>query len=405
MCESNITEMEIETAIDQLRNGKSPGIDGLPNEFYKVFKNILCPILHEIYINVLKKGELTQSMKKGVVKIIYKKKGDKGDLKNYRPLSMLNTDYKILTKVLANRLKKVVPNIITTNQAYAVLNRDITDITNSIRDLIWYMRDKKETGYIISVDLEKAFNRVKRKYLMDVMEKFGFGEIFIKWIKCIYTDITSCVKVNGFLTEHFKITRLIRQGCPMSALLYTLVAETLGVAIEMEKNIKGISIKEEETEHKIYQYADDTTLFVKDIKSIEKAMEVLGKYCRGTGAKVNIEKTTYMRIGRTNELPVKIPFKEQKWNMKILGIRVGENENVIRNLVWEEVLKGMEKRLHFWKLRNLFLKGKVLVINSLFLSKMWYVLGSVSMPLCVYKKIKSLILKFFMGRQTTENCI
>lgn len=183
MCESNITEMEIETAIDQLRNGKSPGIDGLPNEFYKVFKNILCPILHEIYINVLKKGELTQSMKKGVVKIIYKKKGDKGDLKNYRPLSMLNTDYKILTKVLANRLKKVVPNIITTNQAYAVLNRDITDITNSIRDLIWYMRDKKETGYIISVDLEKAFNRVKRKYLMDVMEKFGFGEIFIKWIK------------------------------------------------------------------------------------------------------------------------------------------------------------------------------------------------------------------------------
>lgn len=249
-------------------------------------------------------------------------------------------------------------------------------------------------GYIISVDLEKAFDRVEHKYLMNVMEKFGFGKNFIKWIKCIYTDIRSCVKVNGFLTEDFKITRSIRQGCPMSALLFTLVSEALGLAIEMEKNIKGILIKEEETEHKIYQYADDTTLFVKDIKSIEKVMEVLEKYCRGTGAKVNKEKTTYMRIGEMNELPDKIPFKEQKGNMKILGIRVGENENVIRNLIWEEVLKGMEKRLHFWKLRNLFLKGKVLVINSLFLSKMWYVLGSVSMPLWVYKKIKTLILNF-----------
>lgn len=73
---------------------------------------------------------------------------------------MLNTDYTILTKVLANRLKKVVPNIITTNQAYADLNRDITDITNSIRDVIWYMRDTKEKGYIISLDLGKAFDRV-----------------------------------------------------------------------------------------------------------------------------------------------------------------------------------------------------------------------------------------------------
>lgn len=93
-------------------------------------------------------------------------------------------------------------------------------------------------GYIISVDLEKVFDRVEHTYLMNVMEKFGFGKNFIKWIKCIYTDIRSCVKVNGFLTEDFKITRSIRQGCPMSALLFTLVSEALGLAIEMEKHIK-----------------------------------------------------------------------------------------------------------------------------------------------------------------------
>ncbi len=93
-----------------------------------------------------------------------------------------------------------------------------------------------------------------------------------------------------------------------------------------------------------------------------------------------------MRVGLTNDVSDKIQFKEEKNNMKILGIRVEENENEIRDAVWEEVLKGMQKRLNFWKLRNLFLKGKVLVINSLFLSKMWYVLGSVSLPMWVYKK-------------------
>ncbi len=121
-------------------------------------------------------------------------------------------------------------------------------------------------------------------------------------------------------------------------------------------------IKEEETEHKIYQYADDTTLFIKDIKSIEKVMEVLEKYCRGTGAKVNKEKTTYMRIGEMNELPDKIPFKEQKGNMKILGIRVGENENVIRNLIWEKVLK----ECHFPSFLYLLLKClSILLVLSL----------------------------------------
>lgn len=223
------------------------------------------------------------------------------------------------------------------------------------------MKEEKETGYIISVDLEKAFNRVEHKFLIDVMERFGFGENFLNWIKCLYTDITSCVKVNVFLTEDFKITRLIRQGCPMSALLYTLVSEALGLAIDQEKNIKGIWIKETESEYKVFQYADDTTLILKDIKSIDLAMDILERYCKGTGANVNKEKTTYMRVGVTNDVSNKVQFKEEKRNMKILGIRVGENENEIRDAVWEEVLKGMEKRLNFWKLN-------VLVINSLFLS-------------------------------------
>lgn len=96
-------------------------------------------------------------------------------------------------------------------------------------------------------------------------------------MKCFYTDILSCIKVNGFLTDYIEILRSIRQGCPLSALLYTLVVEPLGTAINKEKQIKVILVENDEMQQKIFQYADDMTLFLKDLKSIEIAMLIFEK--------------------------------------------------------------------------------------------------------------------------------
>lgn len=204
----------------------------------------------------LKKGEMMLRMGMGLMKLIYKEKGEKTELKNYRPITMLNTDLKILAKILANRLKEIMPKIIKTNQVYGVKGKDIAD-TTSIKDTIRYMRDKKKKGYIISLDFEKAFDRVEHKYLFNVLKKFGFGENFIKWVRILYKGAVSRIKCNGFLTKCFRITRSIRQGCPLSALLYSLVAEPLGLAIKQEKRIKGIEIEKIIEENKIFQYADD----------------------------------------------------------------------------------------------------------------------------------------------------
>ncbi len=106
LCDAEISEDEIDLAIRQLTTGKSPGIDGLTNEFYKSFREMLVPVLKEVCEEILKKGELSEKMKIGMIKLIYKKRGNVNDLNNYRPLTMLNTDFKVLAKVLANRLKK-----------------------------------------------------------------------------------------------------------------------------------------------------------------------------------------------------------------------------------------------------------------------------------------------------------
>ncbi len=122
---------------------------------------MLVPVLKEVYDEIFKKGELSEKMKIGMIKLIYKKRGNANDLKNYRPLTMLNTDFKVLAKVLANRLKKVLPTIISTTQAYGVQGKDILDTVQSIRDAMFYMREKNKGGHLISLDLEKAFDRVE----------------------------------------------------------------------------------------------------------------------------------------------------------------------------------------------------------------------------------------------------
>ncbi len=123
-------------------------------------------------------------------------------------------------------------------------------------------------------------------------------------------------------------------------------------------------------------------------------MGKIQKYCKGSGAKINIDKTVMMRIGTAKQLPDYLSFKEETENMKILGIRIGKEEKKTRDIIWDEILGGMERRLTFWRQRCLNLRGKILIMNALMLSKIWYTLEVTPLPIWVYKKLKSCILKF-----------
>ncbi|MGL4765398.1 MAG: hypothetical protein ACRC2N_10280, partial [Aeromonas sp.] len=135
-------------------------------------------------------------------------------------------------------------------------------------------------------------------------------------------------------------------------------------------------------------------MILKDTESIERAMGKIQTYCRGSGARINVEKTVVMRIGSAKPLSGNFNFKEEMDNMKILGIRIGKDEKKTRDIIWDEILGSMERRLTFWKRRLLNLRGKILIVNALMLSKMWYALEVISFPVWVYKKLKSCILNF-----------
>ena len=208
--------------------------------------------------------ELSEMQKRRAIKLTFKK-GERIRMKNYRPLTLLNLDLKIITKALAKRVCKVISKLIHQNQT-CVPGRHIEDNIHIVQNLIDHINKTDGEIALISIDQEKAFDRISHSFIIKTLKKFNFEENYIKWVKTICTGTKSFVKVNGYETFEFDIERGVRQGCPLSALLYTLTAEVLAENIRKNKKIKGYKYKMKNMqylEHKIVQFADDTNVCVK----------------------------------------------------------------------------------------------------------------------------------------------
>ena len=389
-----INEDEIIIAIKQLNNDKTPGEDGLTAEFYKIFEIKLTPILYELYNNILLKNELSNTMKMGIITLIYKNKGNIDDLKKWRPITLLNTYYKILTKILTNRIKNIETNIINNLQSAGIKNKSIINNALNLKTIIDYIEEKEDKGLIISIDQENAFDRVEHNYLIKVLQKYNFPENFIKFIKTINFDIKSKVLVNGSFTKEININRSVRQGCPLSMLLYVLSLEPLSYYINNNKNIIGIKIPNYEKEIKSIQHADDTNILIKTQNSYNELKKELNKYEEISGSKINQDKCGLLKIGKWEKIETYFPNNLVKDNIKIFGIVFGKNnekENII--IVINEIKIILDK----WKYYKLNLTEKVIIIKTYALSKIQYLINIIEIPEKIYYKNQSNNFQIFMG--------
>ena len=155
-----------------------------------------------------------------MITLLEKKGKDNKLVSSYRPVSLLNTDYKILTKVLSNRLGAIVNDVIHPDQFGFIKGRYIGEVIRFTEDLIEMYDRESIPGILLQLDFAKAFDSVEWPFLFSVLKKFNLGKSFISWIKCCYNDIFSCVMNNGYITNWFKIERGMRQGCPISGQLF-----------------------------------------------------------------------------------------------------------------------------------------------------------------------------------------
>ena len=219
VCEGLITKEECTLSVNKMKHNKSPGLDGLTVAFHQVFWTLLGNFMIDVYIESYQNGSLPESQRMAVMSLIFKK-GDEENIENYRPSSLTNVDYRILAFTLAQRVQKVIGNIISNDQTAYIKGRYMGTNIRLVSEVIDYFGMMEESGFLLMLDFKKAFDSIEWNFILRALRYFNFGPTFIKWVKTIYCKPEACIKNNGHISDTFKISRGVRQGCPVSALLF-----------------------------------------------------------------------------------------------------------------------------------------------------------------------------------------
>ena len=248
---------------------------------------------------------------------------------------------------------------------------------------------------ILSLDQEKAFDRVDWGFLHSTLVTMGYGPSFIQWVMLFYSAVQSAVNVHGHISSFFSLSHGVRQGCPLLALLYVLVAEELACSIRANPHIAGLSLPGFSSPLPcISQYADDTSLIVVSDRAIDEVFDVYDLYERGSEAKLNLSKCEGLCLGSWNgrtDAPVTISSTSMK--IKVLGVFIGPGN--LDEVNWRPRITVVETVLNPWRQRSLSFCGRALVINALALSRVWYVASLIPVPPWVILELNSLVFKFF----------
>ena len=297
--EGLVTECEVCNALKQVGFNISPGLDGLPYEVYLRMSHMFVPILMDVFNHWFAQAAIPGSITRGVITLL--KKGSRHvweDLVDYRPITLLNTELKILARVLANHLQLVISDLIGPEQNYAVKGRSIQDNLYLVREILEGIEDDAKAA-LINLEQFKAFDRVDHQFLAAVLETAGFKPEFRKWISILYHNPQAVVQVNRKRSKAFVIQCSVRQGYPLSPLLYVLTLESLPHRLRGERAFPalcGVSFTGS-VRVKIFAYADDITVFMSsrlDILAVKKAVK---SYEKVAGAKVNFDKSEGLWLG------------------------------------------------------------------------------------------------------------
>ena len=311
-----------------------------------------------------------------------------------KTITLLNVDLKIFTRTLASRMAKVLPKLIHHNQT-CVPGRNMASNIHIMQDFVDVLIQEGKGAALILLDDEKAFDRMSHSFIIKTLRRFGFGEKFIGWVKMVYTDTSSSVKVNGYSTESFPIERGVRQGCPLSALLYVLCAEVFSTAVRSNVNIIGYKFNNGREEHKITQYADDKVVYVTTEGSVTELFDVIDKFDSATNSRNNKDKTEGLLVGTFTHYENFYPAIDwETTNGKCLGACVGNDRYQAAVKIFEEIIEKVKLKMSYWSSKYLSLIGRIKTLNIFVLSKLWSVLESQDIPNHLLKILNNLISDF-----------
>ena len=313
---------------------------------------------------------------------------------------LLNCDYKIAAKAIANRLKRVLPRLIDHDQTGFPKGRFIGENIRLVDATIKYTAAKNIPGLLLFLDFEKAFDTVEWSFIQKTFRHFNFGPTIINWIKLFYNDTESSILNNGWSSDFFKLGRGVRQGCPLSPYLFILCVEVLADVIRKNCDIKGITVNGSEVI--ISQYADDTALILDGSRrSLTTSLKVLDLFSEISGLRLNRKKTEALWIGANPGSEEKLcPEIELKWmrdKVKTLGVWLSTDPVLMMKANYDEKLTKLKASLGCLEMRRLSLLGKITVLKSLMVSQLVYILSPLPTDHEAVKEVNNRFYNFLWG--------
>ena len=378
-----LTEKELANALKKMKHNKTPGIDGFPAEFFKMFWAYLKAIITRALNYSYNKGELSISLRQCVITCLPKGNKAREYLKNWRPLSMLSVVYKLASSALATRIKPILNDLIPPTQTGFIDGRFIGDSTRLIYDLIQIANERNLSGLLVLIDFEKAFDSISWNFLYQTLEFYNFPHDYIKWIKLLNFNITATVMQSGAMSNFFPIERGCRQGDPIAAYLFILCGNILNLMITSNSEIKGLTI--DNNEYVMTQFADDTTMILDGTtQSLQATLNILEIFGTLSGLKMNTEKTKIVWLGRKrnskDELLVTIRLNWGSTEFTLLGINFSTNLQLMHKLNYDKILSNVTRELNNWKKRNFTPIGKIVILKTLILSKFTHLFSILPTP-------------------------
>ena len=391
-CGAAIKHAEVRDVCNHLPTGKSSGPDRIPNKFYKVLSKYIAPILTKVYNECHATGSFPDDFASGWVTTMYKKNA-RSDPRNYRPITLLNGDYKILMRILAIRMNEAVRQFVSPQQNGFTPDSFLPENIMLLKLIQAYLDNEDseaaDEAFFLFLDMEKAFDRCSWEFLLDALPAVGFGPDFIAYIKLMYSETrppNRTLLINGYLADPFPITAGVAQGCPLSPLLFLLITEPLTRLFQKDTQLKGVTI--DGIRHLISQYADDTTLILQRTDA-DRAQALLKKWEKATAMHENEPKREGLLLGSLRTNPQNAPNIVRRWtpdgeSIRALGVPIGNDFSEVD--WWMGKYRQVKARVARWpSLRRLSVQGRNMLLQAVYYGMFRFWLYAMVLPSSVIK--------------------
>ncbi|GJW71742.1 RNA-directed DNA polymerase, eukaryota [Tanacetum coccineum] len=404
--ESEVTNDEIKRAVWDCGTDKAPGPDGFTFGFYRRFWYIIESDVYDAVKHFFTYEDIPKGCNSSFIALIPKIPGA-NLVKDFRPISLIGSLYKIIAKILANRLVGVLGDIVNEVQSAFIADRQILDGPFILNEVLQWCKVKKKQSLIFKVDFEKAYDSVRWDFLDDVLSKFGFGEKWRKWIQCCLRSSRGSIIINGSPTEEFQFCKGLKQGDPLSPFLFILIMESLHLSFQrvvdagMFKGIKlGASVN---ISHMFY--ADDAVFVGQWCESnISTLVHVLECFYRASGLRINMSKSKIMGVyvdsDKVKRAALKLGCLILKPPFLYLGLIVGGSMSRVH--AWNEVVERVKKRLSKWKMKTLSIGGRLTLLKSVLGSMPIFHMSIFKVPSGVLRTLESIRSHFFNGHDSNS---